>query len=291
MAQAQGPWGELLAERALELSSEATLAEQIGRPPFRALARVLYAQGDSASDLEADELASAWCRLADECEAESPVASDDPLNPTSLLIQLRAEMTRCNVSVPIRVDRRLAAVATVDRDCVWIRGGETLTPSQARRVAVHEIHGHAVRRVRSRDPVNAVSLSGFKRSDEHEEGRAVWLEACAELLNSARRRELAWRHWAARACQRGADFVETVNVLLDMECSLQPALAIALRVWRGGGLARESIYLRAYIQVRDVLNDSPAVEQWMQQGRYSMDVAVRLASGQLALPRIDLSCA
>jgi hypothetical protein len=198
-------------------------------------------------------------------------------------------MACCNLSIPIRVDKQLAAVAAVDRDCLWIRGGEPLVPSQARRIAVHEIHGHAVRRVRAREPDNALSSSGFSGSDEDEEGRAIWLEERSQLLNGTRKRELGWRHSTARACQRGATFVEVVRALLGFGCDLNPALNTALRIWRGGGLARETIYLRAYVQIRDRLNASPGTECWMQRGRYSTDVAARLAAGELGTLQLNLS--
>ena len=280
-ASEQGPFGELLARRATELESDAELAEQIGSAKFRAFAQRRYALGDVNG---ADELALSWCRLDAESESGPRVASDDWGHPMSLVNQLQTQMSNCGVSIPIRVDQRLAAVATVDRDCVWVRAGEQLFACQASRIALHEVHGHVLRRIAARQPENYLSSSGFELCDEDEEGRAIWLEETAGLLDSVRKAELGRRHLAASACLQGAKFVETVELLLSADAPLKQALNTALRVWRGGGLAREVIYLRAYLRVRSKLSNSQPLEEWMQRGRYSIDVAAKLATAELVLP-------
>jgi len=58
-----------------------------------------------------------------------------------------------------------------------------------------------------------------------------------------RRREIALRHVRARAVARRADFVETTALLEEHGAPLREALRIAARVHRGGGLAREAVYL------------------------------------------------
>ena len=280
-ASEEGPFGELLARRAAELELDAELAEQIGGARFRSFARRRYACGDIRG---ADELSLSWCRLDAESESGPRVASDDRVHPMSLVNQLQTHMGNCGVSIPIRVDQRLAAVATVDRDCVWVRAGEQLLPSQANRIALHEVHGHVLRRIAARQPENYLSSSGFELCDEDEEGRAVWLEEKAGLLDSVRKVELGRRHSAASACLQGANFIETVELLLSADAPIEQALNIALRVWRGGGLAREVIYLRAYLRVRSQLSNSQPLEEWMQRGRYSIDVASKLATAELVLP-------
>ena len=149
---------------------------------------------------------------------------------------------------------------------------------------MHEIRGHAVRRIGAAQPASMVSRGGFAGSDEDEEGRAIWLEEEAGLLDEPRKVELGRRFLAARACQRGASFSEAVQVLLSLDTPLKQALGIVLRVWRGGGLARESIYLQAYARAKAETSDSPLVEGWMRRGRFSIRVASLLARGELSLP-------
>lgn len=284
VANREGPLGVHLAQRAGELDEEAHLVEQIGRAGFRTLAARLYAGRHTDTDERADELAANWCELEDEPQSEPRIASDDFSNESSLVNLMRRQMVQCGVTIPLRVDARLAAAATVDRECVWIRSGELLRPKEAARIAVHEIRGHALRRVAVRLPENFFSAAGFALSDEDEEGRAIWLEHEAGLLDATRRMELARRHLAADACHRGASFVDAVTLLSNVGTPIKQALTIALRVWRGGGLAREVIYLRAYARVSSALSQSPRLERWLERGRFSLHVASQLALGQLLWP-------
>lgn len=276
-----GPFGELLARRAAELELDAELAEQIGSAQFRSSAQRRHTRGEQGG---AEPLALSWCRIDAESESGPRVASDDWGHPMSLVNQLQAQMGNCGVSIPIRIDQGLAAVATVDRDCVWVKAREQLLPAQASRIALHEVHGHVLRRVAARKPENYLSSSGFELCDEDEEGRALWLEENAGLLDPLRKVELGRRHLAASACLQGASFVETVELLLRANAPLTQALNMALRIWRGGGLAREVIYLRAYLRVGSKLSHCQPVEDWMQRGRYSIEVASKLATAELVLP-------
>jgi hypothetical protein len=284
VAASQGIWGTLLGQRAAELELEAQLAEHIGDSEFRCLAvrRFAMAEADSANSLR--QQAEDWCRLRIEETTPVGIASDDYSNGSSLVSQLLAEMSNCKVVMPIRLDRHLAAIATVDNQCVWVRPGEFLLAEQARRIAVHEIRGHAVRRIAAAQPTSMVSRGGFAGSDEDEEGRAICLEEEAGLLDQPRKVELGRRFLAARACQRGASFSEAVQLLLSLDTPLKRALGIVFRVWRGGGLARESIYLQAYARAKAAIGDSPLVESWMRRGRFSIRVASLLARGELTLP-------
>ncbi len=284
IAVAQGIWGQLLAERASELELEAQLTEHIGDSEFRPLAVRRFAPTSGVDTESLERRAEDWCRLRIEEQTQGGIASDDQSHKLSLVNQLLAEMSACNFSVPLRFDRHLAAVAAVDKHCVWIRPGESLLPCQARRIAVHEIRGHVSRRIAAAQPENIVSGGGFAWSDEDEEGRAIWLEQEAGLLDASRKVELGRRFLAARACQRGATFAEAVEALLGLGAPLKQALGIVLRVWRGGGLAREVIYLDAYFRAQMAMSQSPLVEVWMKRGRFSFRVALRLAGGELTLP-------
>lgn len=289
IAAREGRLGIHLCSRAAELDEEASLVEQIGKRSFRERAALHYARRGGDADSAADALAAAWARLEPEQEAETGVLSDDFSSPSSLVNQLRDQSVRLGLSLPIRVDRRLAAVATVDRNGIWVRAGELLSRAEARRIAVHETFGHAVRRAAALRPANLLSSSGFALSDEDEEGRAIWLESEMGHQSRMRRIELARRHLAARACLSGASFVETMDLLAGIGTRSTEGLPIVLRVWRGGGLAREVIYLRGYARASRTLANDPDIEAWMTRGRFSIEVAAELASGELSWP-LDTAC-
>jgi len=183
----------------------------------------------------------------------------------------------------VRQSEKLAARAAVDETTIWIKPKIQLRPAEARRIVVHEVDGHAIRRHNGRSRESFPFRCGVAGADADEEGRALWLEEQAGLLGASRRIELGWRYLAADACRRGASFVETVELLVEIETPLEQALPLALRVWRGGGIAREIMYLPSYWRAKRALDNAPHIESWMKRGRLSLEVAKRLATGELGL--------
>jgi hypothetical protein len=102
------------------------------------------------------------------------------------------------------------------------------------------------------------------------------LEERASLLGAARRTELGRRHLAALSVRRGADYVETVELLRGLGSDLESALRLSARVHRGGGLARELVYLPNLVFAKRGLADDPSLEAWVEHGRLSLSAAAVL---------------
>jgi hypothetical protein len=108
---------------------------------------------------------------------------------------------------------------------------------------------------------------------DDQEGRALAIEAAAGFLDAARRRELALRHLAGRSVEQGAELPDTVRLLLGRGVSVSVAVRIAARVHRGGGLAREVVYLPALLRVRAALAEDPSIDDVLAMGRIAVDAA------------------
>jgi hypothetical protein len=67
----------------------------------------------------------------------------------------------------------------------------------------------------------------------------------------------------------GATWVETTRMLLSLGTELDEAVDIASRAHRGGGLARELVYLVAFSRVRRAFDADPECESWLERGRVS----------------------
>jgi hypothetical protein len=277
----QGPWGELLAARARELELEAELAEHIGDVHIRSLAARRFAVMEETSTVTLRQQAKRWSQIAVTDSTDEVVRSDDERDERSLLCLMRRELELCQYPFRIVLESRLASIAAVDNRFVWIRPGVLMRPIDARRIVLHEVHGHVVRRVATQWPEYSGYACGVAQAGEDEEGRALWLEEKEGLLDSRRKVELGRRHLAADACRQGANFCDGVELLLKLNTSIDQAIGIALRVWRGGGIAREIVYLDAFERARKILPDSPEIDDWMTRGRLSIDVSKKLASGTL----------
>jgi uncharacterized protein (TIGR02421 family) len=87
--------------------------------------------------------------------------------------------------------------------------------------------------------------SGLAGYEELQEGLAVLSEFLVGQLNPGRLRQLAGRVLAVRHLCDGATFVDTFRALeRDGGISRRAAYHIAMRVYRGGGLTKDAVYLR-----------------------------------------------
>ena len=274
----QGRLGALYTARAEELELEARMIEHLGTAEFLPLAGRRFRE----PSLEVLPRVNAF--IDDALGGTAPAtdrfrethASDDERSPASLVSQLRRRAAELALSVRVEVRPRQLATAATGRGVVGVRPGVLLSADTTSRIALHELLAHALPRARSVHAPLTLLRSGTHGSMEHEEGRAVLVEARAGYLGKARRRELALRHVAALAARRGADFDETVRELVERGAEDRRAIEIAVRVHRGGGLAREIVYLPAYFEVTDAFAREPGLERWFERGRVGVDAAREL---------------
>lgn len=272
---ARGELGELYAARAREIADDAALCEAAGGPGLWAAARTRYARRD-AFDAQADAEARGWL---DEGPEHNPggederVRSDDQGSPWSLVRRMREEIGRGRLPLRVVVMDNLASLAATGEGFVQVIAGRPLTRRDVERTVLHEIAGHVEPRLRALTPALGLFTLGTARGADDQEGRALWLEKSAGFLDAGRRREIAWRHAAARSVEEQADFVATARLLLEHAAPLATALRIAARVHRGGGLGREAVYLPALLRVEAAMVRDHAIDEVLRVGRVAVDAA------------------
>lgn len=269
-----GVLGALAAARAEELLLELEMIDAMETPALRPLGRRRYLRGD-AFEARADEVARAWAGAPERDEGELR-ALDDPRDPRSLVSRLRAELSRRGVPFRVTVRPGLAALAATAPGEVQVAAGRRATDEAIARTVVHEVLGHAVpMHLAASEPHAVMAYASAQGGDEQEGYALVWEERSGHL-EGRRRRELAWRHLGARAVQGGADLDEVVRGLLSLGAELEAALRVALRVSRGGGLARECVYLPAWLRVRA---SDPRLREVLGRGRVTVEAARALGEG------------
>ncbi len=101
-------------------------------------------------------------------------------------------------------------------------------------------------------------LSGY---DEMQEGLAVLSEYLCGGISKARLRVLAARVVAVSMLCDGADFIELFSVLSGKyNFGEKSAFTIATRVFRGGGLTKDAVYLRGLVGILEYLHGEGALE-------------------------------
>lgn len=271
----------LLGERAAELALEAALAEHVGMPGFSALSAQRFPLPPDAERVEslARQLLS-----GPEPAAESGALhrSDDRGDPHSLWSQLSRLLSQARWAVRIEVVPGLVSLAAVADGVVRVRAGARLTERVARRIALHEVEGHVRPRVVGQ-ALGGAFTAGTARASEDEEGRAIWLEERAGLLDAGRLRELARRYLAAASVRRGASLWDTVELVHETGASIAASIELACRVHRGGGLARELVYFTGFLRAARELASRPELGEVQASGRVSLEAAALLLGDSVEL--------
>ncbi len=274
---ASGPIGALYAGRARELSQEAAIVEALGAPAFRSIAAARFPLDTSRDGSLADASARKWAAL-DPPDDGPQVAAEDLRDPRSLVSSLQALIGSLRLPVRVVLASGLASGAATGDGIILVRSGVALGAASARRIALHEVVGHALPRIRARDEQLGLFRVGTAAGADDEEGRALLIEERHGLLDDARRRELGVRHLAAAAVRQGADWVDIVRMVRSYGFGTADAVRLAARINRGGGLAREVVYLPALYRLRAALSEDPGLERWLERGRISTASARSLRS-------------
>ena len=265
-----GALGAAYAARCLELECEAQIAECLGTPEFPIhAARRFPLEGGPDGDA-AEAWAARWIHAPDDLPSKQH-RSDDRSDPESLLCALE----RATEGLPVRVQVRAnqAAAAAVGEGFIGVRPGLWHNRESVTRIVLHEVEGHVRPRVFAQREELGLFRVGSAKSSDDEEGRALLLERGAGVLEGKRRRELARRHIAARAVRLGASFQDIVTQLLGLGQDITSAVEAACRAQRGGGLAREYVYLVSLARVTRAFELEPELEGYFEHGRVSVEAA------------------
>jgi hypothetical protein len=259
----------------------------VGHAAFASLARRRHAEGTGPEWAEARRRALVFCELSVNARGEPRHAADDQRSPDSLVSLLAREIGRRRL--PLRLERvaGLASRAACGDGVIYLRAGEPLTAAQARRIAIHELLGHALPRLEARTHSLGLLRVGSARSSDDEEGRALHIEASHGVLDDGRQRELGLRHTAAVAVAGGASAEQCVALLGRFGCADEEALMLYLRVARAGGLCRELEYLPAWLRFDTATQSDVSLAAYLAHGRVSLDAArVLRAEGIAAHSRL-----
>jgi uncharacterized protein (TIGR02421 family) len=162
-------------------------------------------------------------------------------------------------TVAVRED--MFAGLMVSGDSLLIGGRFRAPRRRVEALLQHEIGTHLVTRYNGRlQPFQQleVGLAGY---DGLQEGLAVLSEYLVGGLSRTRMRTLAARVVAARRLLDGASFVDTFRLLGDAyQFNKRTAYTIAMRIYRGGGLTKDAIYLRGLLQMLRYLRNGGELE-------------------------------
>ncbi|MGD8606258.1 MAG: DUF1704 domain-containing protein [Myxococcales bacterium] len=290
------PAAELYLERLEELETELLLLESLGRSKqVRPMAARLF--GTGAERLFDDETHTVL-DAAHEILASAPIEREVRSIPATSIsgVNLRdlmlAYAKHVGVHVAVRVDPLLIANAAVGERTVFI-SDRSYGACEAQRLATHEVYGHLVSAFNGRTQRMGIFSVGTASSFADQEGVAIYLEELAGQLDAERRRTLAGRLLAAHAMHRGVSFGDTALALVrEHRFSAAEAVTLCERAFRGGGVARDAVYLSSWLRVRRAAEQGQASLWELQLGKVSIGALPevrRLAREGLVQPPTYLS--
>ncbi|MFH1417705.1 MAG: flavohemoglobin expression-modulating QEGLA motif protein [Planctomycetota bacterium] len=171
----------------------------------------------------------------------------------------RAKWTYLEAKVEIRDD--IGSGLMVSRGSLLIGKEARIPASRVEALLQHEIGTHVLTYYNGRAQPLKQLYSGLAGYEALQEGIAVLSEYLVDGLSRSRMRLLAGRVLAAYRLLGGASFVQTFMEMHEAHgFEKRMAFSIALRVYRGGGLTKDAVYLRGLCQVLEYLKGGGELE-------------------------------
>lgn len=234
----------LFAEKQDHVDRQLTALKNIDAPPFFYDSVQLY----GLPDAELVKLARGM--LARLAIGEEKTAASEHVHAEELAAAARDEIDYYHERLPsfvakVEVRDDVAASMMVAHDRLLVSSTASVPRHGVAALLHHEIGTHLLTYFNGLQQPFQQLYAGLARYEELQEGLAVLAEYLVGGWNAARLRTVAGRVLAVQAMVERRSFLETYHLLHD-EHRLAPKAAFmtTLRVFRGGGLTKDAIYLR-----------------------------------------------
>lgn len=259
---------EKIQDPALEALFRAQLLEQDRKLTMlsdRGTRRFLYGSLQLYGRVEADLLENALFILE-----QIPVRSRNRSAVRQINATEFAGLAEAEFDYYRRQDPRVSGQVEVRDDVVGvlvshgnllINHRQKIAETRVKSLLAHEVGTHVLTWFNGQDQPMRQLYIGLPDYEELQEGLAVLAEYLTGGLTGPRLRLLAARVLAADRMSKGAEFVEVFRELNQRYGFAQKtAFNIALRIFRGGGLLKDMVYLRGLMRLLEYLGNGGAFE-------------------------------
>ena len=257
--QAEDPTLEFLfREKRSELDKMLTLLMERGKPEFMPGSMQYYGPLEASVTKLAADLLEAIPPNSDSSESSMVSPKEFAVMAQKEIDYYQSQYEPLNAEVCVQDD---IAGLLVSNGNLYIGTDARISTSRAEALIQHEVGTHILTYYNGRSQPLKMLYCGMPRYEELQEGLAVLSEYLVGGLSSSRLRLLAARVITVQAIMRGADFVETFHILHEEHgFDAKDAFTITMRVYRGGGLTKDAIYLKGLIRVLKWLKDGNELE-------------------------------
>ena len=240
---------EIFRQRQDELDRRITMMTDVGTPFFALGSQQVFGGVESSLvELAKQLLVSVASRSRDESIGGDLAAGEFAQLAEREIEHYRRQLPTFAAQVIVRGDLYSGLMCS---------GGDLLIGSKLRvprrraeALLQHEVGTHLLTYYNGLAEPFRLLHSGFAGYDALQEGLAVLTEYLVGGLSRPRLRLLAARVVAADLMLKGATFVETFRVLdREYDFSQRAAYTVTMRIYRGGGLTKDAVYLRGLVEV------------------------------------------
>jgi len=246
----------LFREKQDELDRMITMLHDIDTPRFMYGSAQLYGAVDDALLETAKQLVQRGAN-----GHAGPRESEPRLDAAALAERARAEIRHYVEQAPgidprVEIRSDIASGLMVSRGGLLVAERASIPESRAEALLAHELGTHMLTYYNGKAQPLRQLYSGLAGYEELQEGTAVLAEYLVGGLSAARLRLLGARVLAVRHMLDGATFVDVFRHLTG-ELGMEPrtAFTLTMRVYRGGGLCKDAVYLRGLASVLTYLAD------------------------------------
>lgn len=257
----------LLVEKQLELSRLLELIDLRGTSGFLQQSIALFGEAEPSLVASAKQVLAREARQEDyrECIGAGEFAH-------AAGIELDHYRSLCaDFDAGIHISDHIAAGVMVVDGQLIVAASLRIPRNRLVSLLHHEIGTHILTHFNGGRQVLRQLKSGLAGYDATQEGLGMLAEYLCGDLTLGRLRTLAARVIAVRALIEGADFIAVYRTLTgDYGVSDYGAFITTARVFRGGGLTKDAVYLRGLLQILEYLKEGHSPED-LFLGKFSLD--------------------
>jgi len=279
----------ILRGKRLELAKQLTMLEERGTKNFRFVGKSLYGVINKKLLREAKRILKTYPKSESRPNAKRLNCDQFAEQAQKEIDYYNDKFPGQNISLEIRND---VAGIMVSKATLLINEQVSLDEKRCDALIQHEVGTHILTYCNGRRQPLRQMYEGFEGYDQLQEGLAVIAEYLVGGLTINRLRLLAGRVIAVDSMVNGADFIATFNLLRKKySFSNRISYYITMRVYRGGGLTKDAVYLAGLIDLLNYLEHGGNIEH-LYSGKFNIthidmieELLYRKVLNQPELPR------
>jgi len=248
----------ILRDKRLEIEKQLTMLEERGTDNFRFIGESLYGTIKEPVLEGAAAILKKYPKPEDRSNMERFDCHEFAKHAQKEIDYYQEKFTNLDLGLEIRKD---VAGIMVSKTKLLISDELSMDANRCDALVQHEVATHILTYCNGKRQPLEQMYAGFSGYDKLQEGLAVLAEYLVDGLTVNRLRLLAGRVEAANSLVNGASFIETFSMLHNTyNFTEYTSYYITMRVYRGGGLIKDAVYLAGLLNIMDYLKDGGNIE-------------------------------